>query len=299
MLTDWTTAAGIQGFGPGVSDIYPSLPQLSYTGFTGLPSNGGFGLADYGNNLYDIRHSLNATTLWELPIGANKAVKLSGIADRILGGWEVGGIVNYRTGVPIDLRITRADVVYRDTRNGNILTSPVVVNGQVMTQAIINTPGGGNSRGVRRPDVLAGVNPFIVGADKRLYLNPAAFAIPKPGTFGNMGRNALAGPDLSQLDLTVHKRVKLNEKLGLQFRGEIYNLFNHANFASPPATLGAGLPASYTDAANGAGLGGIQPGQSYTASAAGGAFGRLASTVASTIGLGAQRQVQLSLRLEF
>ena len=49
--TDWTTAAGIQGFGPGVSDIYPSLPQLSYAGFTGLPSNGGFGLADYGNNL--------------------------------------------------------------------------------------------------------------------------------------------------------------------------------------------------------------------------------------------------------
>lgn len=48
--TDWTTASGIQGFGPGVSDIYPSLPQLSYTGFTGLPSNGGFGLADFGNN---------------------------------------------------------------------------------------------------------------------------------------------------------------------------------------------------------------------------------------------------------
>src|SRR5216110_2345968 len=98
--------------------------------------------ADYGNNLYDIRHSLNATVLWEIPFGARKAVKLSGIADSILGGWEIGGILNYRSGIPIDLRITRADVVYRDTRNGNILTSPVVVNGQVMTQAIVNTPGG-------------------------------------------------------------------------------------------------------------------------------------------------------------
>jgi len=48
--TDWTTTAGIQGFGPGVSDLYPSLPNLSYAGFTGLPSNGGFGLADFGNN---------------------------------------------------------------------------------------------------------------------------------------------------------------------------------------------------------------------------------------------------------
>jgi hypothetical protein len=47
---DYTTAQGIQGFGPGVSSIYPSVPQLSYTGFTGLPSNGGFGLADAGNN---------------------------------------------------------------------------------------------------------------------------------------------------------------------------------------------------------------------------------------------------------
>src|SRR5262249_55490561 len=48
--TDWTTVAGIQGFGPGVSDLYPSLPALSYAGFTGVPSNGGFGLVDTGNN---------------------------------------------------------------------------------------------------------------------------------------------------------------------------------------------------------------------------------------------------------
>ncbi|MCI0625238.1 MAG: carboxypeptidase-like regulatory domain-containing protein [Acidobacteria bacterium] len=48
--TDWTTEAGIQGFGKDVSDVYPSLPQLSFSGFTGVPSNGGFGLAGAGNN---------------------------------------------------------------------------------------------------------------------------------------------------------------------------------------------------------------------------------------------------------
>lgn len=48
--TDWTAEAGIQGFGPGVSDLYPSLPGLSISGFTGIPSSGGFGLADSGNN---------------------------------------------------------------------------------------------------------------------------------------------------------------------------------------------------------------------------------------------------------
>jgi hypothetical protein len=255
--------------------------------------------ADYGNNLYDIRHSMNGSVLWELPFGAGKAVKLKGAVDRFLGGWELGGIMNYRTGLPISLLITRADVVYRDKRNGNILTSPVVVNGQVMTEAVVNVPGGGASRNVRRADVVAGVNPFVTGADKRVYLNPAAFSIPQPGTFGNMGRNALAGPDLSQVDLTVHKRIALTEKVNLQFRGEIYNLLNRANFTNPPATLSAGLPASYTDAANATGLGGVQPGQSFSASAAGGAFGRMSSTVANTVGLGAQRQIQLSLRLNF
>ena len=255
--------------------------------------------ADYGNNLYDVRHSMNATALWELPFGSGKAVKLTGFADRVLGGWELGGVMNFRTGLPISLLITRPDVVYRDKRNGNILTSPVVVNGQVMTTAVVNVPGGGASRNVRRADVVAGVDPFITGQDKRVYLNPAAFSIPQAGTFGNMGRNALAGPSLSQFDLTLHKRIKITERVNLQFRGEIYNLFNKANFSNPPATLSAGLPASYTDAANATGLSGIQPGQSFTASAAGGAFGRIAGTVANTIGLGAQRQAQLSLRLNF
>jgi hypothetical protein len=255
--------------------------------------------ADYGNNIYDIRHSLNATALYQLPIGKGKAIKLDGIASHVFGGWELGGILNYRTGIPISLLITRPDVVYRDKRNGNILTSPVVVAGQAMTVPVINVPGGGASRNVRRADVVAGVNPFLTTSDKRVFLNPAAFSIPQPGTFGNMGRNALAGPSLSQFDLTLHKQVNITERLNVQFRGEIYNLFNKANFANPPATLSAGLPSGYTDPANATGLTGIQPGQPFTASAAGGAFGRFSGTVANTIGLGAQRQVQLSLRLNF
>ncbi len=256
--------------------------------------------ADYGNNLYDIRHSMNATALWEIPVGKDKAVKLSGPADHVLGGWEVGGVLNFRTGVPIDLRITRADVVYRDKRNGRIYASPVIVGGVVETEAIINTPGGGSSRGVRRPDAVAGVSPYITTGDKKVFLNPAAFMIPQPGTFGNLGRNAYVGPNLSQFDLTLHKKVPVNEKVNLEFRAEIYNLFNRANFANPPATLGTGLPAGYNVAAGAEpAASGLQPGLPYTASAAGGAFGRMSSTVVNTVGLGAQRQIQLSLRLNF
>jgi hypothetical protein len=255
--------------------------------------------ADYGPNTYDIHHSLNASGLWELPFGSGRAFKLSGAADRILGGWELGGVLNYRSGIPISVLITRPDVAYRDTRNGNLFSSPVLVGSTVMTEAVINTPGGGSSRATRRPDVVAGVNPYMVGADKKVYLNPAAFATPAAGTFGNMGRNGLIGPALSQFDLTLHKTVKLHEKTNLQFRGELYNVFNHANFANPAATLSSALPSGYTDASTASGLSGLQPGAAYTASAAGGAFGRFSSTVANTVGLGAQRQLQLSLRLEF
>ncbi len=255
--------------------------------------------ADYGNNTFDIRHSLNANALWELPFGENKAVKLTGITSQLFGGWEMGGVLNYRTGIPINVLITRPDVAYRDKRNGAYLSSPVVVSGQVYTEAVINVPGGGASRSTRRPDVVAGVNPFLQTSDKRYYLNPSAFSTPLPGTFGNLSRNALAGPGLSQFDLTLHKRVKLGEKAAMQFRGELYNVFNHANMANPASTLASALPSGYTDAANAAGLSGIQPGTAFTASAAGGSFGRASSTVANTVGLGAQRQLQLSLRLEF
>jgi len=255
---------------------------------------------DYGNNAYDVRHSLNFTALWEIPVGKGKSLRLSGPLGYIAGGWELGGVYNYRTGVPIQLLITRNDIVYRDRRNGKVYLSPVVVDGIVQTDALVNSPGGGASRQFRRPDVIAGVNPFIVGGDRLAYLNPAAFAVPAPGTYGNLGRNALAGPDLAQMDLTLHKRLPITERVNLEFRAEVYNLLNRANFTNPPATLGLGLPSGYTASSGSEPTpSGVQPGQSFTSSAAGGAFGRFNSTVANTVGLGAQRQIQLSLRLNF
>jgi hypothetical protein len=209
-----------------------------------------------------------------------------------LGGWELGGVYNYRTGLPINIVLTRSDNVYQSLIDGKFYANPVIVGGVVRSVALINSPGGLSSRQFRRPDVVAGVNPFIEGAGKTLYLNPAAFSIPQPRTFGNLSRNALAGPDLAQLDVTLHKRLPITERVNMEFRAEIYNLFNHANFANPPSTLSAGLPSA-------PGASGVQPGQPFTASAAGGAFGKMNSTVANAVGLGAQRQIQLSLRFNF
>jgi len=235
---------------------------------------------DHGNNAFDIRHSANVSAMYELPFARN---------NKYLGGWQIGGIMNGRTGLPMDIRITRPDVVYRDTRNNNIVNSPILANGAVVTVPVVNVPGGGNSRDVRVPDVVAGVNPFLNTGDRRFVVNPAAFSTPAPGTFGNLGRGALHGPGLTQYDLTLHKKFTFKERLTSEFRFEAYNLFNRANFANPVVRLNNVL---------GTGANQLQPGQAYNATTAG-SFGTVLQTVESAVGLGAQRQVQLSLRFSF
>jgi hypothetical protein len=216
--------------------------------------------------------------------------QLNRAADALIGGWQVGSVVNMRTGLPIDVRITRPDIVYKDTRTGAFVNSPIVVNGAPVTVPVINVPGGGNSRDVRFPDVVAGVNPFLVNpTDKRFILNPAAFTTPAPGTFGNLGRGALHGPGLSQFDLTFHKKFDVTERVNTDFRVEIYNLFNRGNFANPVARLNNVLGTSGNT---------LQPGQPYTTTT-GGSFGSVLQTVESVVGLGAQRQIQMSLRVNF
>ncbi len=246
--------------------------------------------AEHGNNAFDIRHSVSMNALYELPFGKGRRWMRDGVSGAVLGDWEVGGVLNARTGLPVDIRITRPDVLYRDTRNGAILARPVVLNGQPVTTAIINTPGGGSSRDVRRPDVVSGVNPFTRGGDKLQFLNPAAFTLPEPGTYGNLGRGTLHGPGIAQFDLTLHRRFHVSERIQLEFRGEIYNLFNRANFANPVARLSPSL---------GSGINQVQPGQPFSAASAGGAFGVINQTVDRTIGLGTSRQIQFSLRLSF
>src|SRR4029077_18803857 len=130
--------------------------------------------------------------------GRGRLHAASGVADAVLGGWDVGGILNARSGLPIDVRITRPDGVYIDAA-GTVFNNPAVGR-----TAVVNTPGGGNSRNVRRPNLVAGVDPFIQSGGV-LFLNPAAFSTPAPGTFGDLERGALHGPGFRQLDLVVSK----------------------------------------------------------------------------------------------
>jgi hypothetical protein len=230
-----------------------------------------------GYNKFDVRQSFNLSALYSLPFLRNG----SGITNKLLGDWEVGTIFNARTGLPVNVLIGRNDIVYVDA-NGLYYNS-----GGAGRTAVINTPGGGSSRGIRRPDVVPGVNPYL-NADRSL-LNPAAFAVPQPGAFGNLMRNALRGPSFRQLDFIVNKRFRISESSNVQFRAEFFNIFNLTNFGNPPATLPNVL---------GTGTNQLQPGQAYTTAAAG-TFGILNSTVEKTVGQGASRQIQFALRFSF
>jgi hypothetical protein len=202
-----------------------------------------------GSNSTDIPHSFNGSLVYMLPFNGPWA-----------GGWRIGGILNARSGVPINVTVNRPDTV--------------TVSGVTVT----NIPGG-NTRGTQRPDLVAGVNPYL--KDGVRWLNPAAFAAPLPGTFGSLPRNYLRGPDFWQLDLNFSKDFRFNDVQGLQFRVEMFNITNRLNYENPAASLPAGTV-----------------GQPFTDAVAG-TFGYMLGPLNRTVGLGTARQTQLSVRFLF
>jgi len=205
---------------------------------------------EYGTNPQDIPHTFNGSLVYLIPgEGLWK------------GGWRLGGIFNARSGVPINVVISRAD------------------NATVNGSTVANIPGG-NSRGTQRPDIVPGVDPYLKN-DVR-WLNPAAFTTPQPGTFGNLPRNALRGPEFVQLDMMFSKDFQFARSHSFQFRVELFNIMNSLNYENPAASL----PGSGT------------PGVPFTDAQAG-TFGYMLGPLNRTVGLGTARQTQISLRYSF
>lgn len=272
--------------------------------------------ADRGRNNFDVRHTFNVSALYELPIGKGKSFDFGKTGNFLLGGWQLGGIVNARSGVPVEVLVVRPDVVVQCQLAGGCPNNaggffangfvanlpsfgssfPALPTGFV---AVVNTPGGGASRNIRRPNLVSGVNPYL--NNDRNFINPAAFAIPNPGTFGDFPRNELSGPSFKQIDLIVAKKFRVSETMNFEFRTEIFNIFNQANFSNPSTTLGNALPSlsfngtSYSASTSNV----VQPGQAFTQGAAGSTFGLLRSTVGRTVGLGTNRQIQFAFRFNF
>src|SRR6202034_2753946 len=90
----------------------------------------------------------------------------------------------------------------------------------------------GNNFDNPRPNVVAGCDVYA-NQNVHLWFNPACFASSAYGTVGNMGRNALIGPGYVETDLGVMKETRITERVSVQFRAELFNLFNHPNFNIP------------------------------------------------------------------
>jgi len=165
------------------------------------------GIAEKASSMLDIRHRFVAGYVWEIPFASG----LRGIAQAVLGGWQLGGIVNIQSGSPF--RISQS----ADSQNDD-------------------------SVGSARPNLVPGQNPSISSSDRdpSRWFNTAAFT-PSVLMYGNTPRNPLVGPGLSGWNLSAQKAFKMPwENHSIQFRTELFNAFNTPQFANPGSSLGDG-----------------------------------------------------------
>jgi hypothetical protein len=159
--------------------------------------------ADYGRASFDVRNSGVLQATYDLPFGRSKDSSLRPWVGTLFKGWQASTIVTLQSGLPFTPQLSYNPSNDGDTRN------PV------------------------RPSWNPNFTGKVILGSPEEYFNPLAFTQPLPGTYGNVGRNILGGPALEQVDFSLAKRWSLTEKLGLQFRGEIFNIFNHTNLNTP------------------------------------------------------------------
>lgn len=237
--------------------------------------------ADFGHNSGIARHSFTLSAVYNL---WNAAVSSTDEPNNLLRGWKIMPSLKVTSGLPLVIRINRPDVVYVDA-SGSVFASPAAGR-----TAVINTSGGGSSGGAAFvPDLLPGANPYTGGFADRLFLDPAAFAIPAPGQFGNLRRGQLRGPGFIQFDLGLRRNLPLGklinkETVSGEFQVDIFNLFNRANFSNPTAALPGLLGTNATENQH-------QPGVPITRAAAG-TFGYITAADQG-------RLIQFSVTLRF
>ncbi|HEX2714278.1 MAG TPA: carboxypeptidase-like regulatory domain-containing protein [Candidatus Acidoferrales bacterium] len=171
--------------------------------------------ADYGRASFDIRHVGVIQATYDLPYGHGNSADANRWLSRLLGNWQLSGIETIQSGLPFTPQLSYNPSNDGDTRN------PV------------------------RPSINPNFAGPIVQGGPTQYFNPNAFIQPLPGTYGNAGRNILQGPGLVETDFSVSRKFSFSERFALQFRSELFNLFNHANFNTPnPVVYAAasGLP---------------------------------------------------------
>ncbi len=163
-----------------------------------LPALSGYDVElDRGPSDFDVRHSVSASVSYDIP-----SFIRDGIGGALLKNWSLNAIFNARTAVPVEIYSSR----FSEFGASNL--RPDLVEGEPLYLSDAGAPGGWR-------------------------INPAAFAIPVELRQGTLGRNALRGFPLVQVDMGIQRRFELTDRVNLQFRIEAFNLFNHPNFGAP------------------------------------------------------------------
>jgi hypothetical protein len=217
-LGDYANVNAYAGLYAGVEDL--SRPHL-----------------DYGSSEFDVRHRFTLTGTWDVP-----HPHFSGAGGKILGGWQLNTIVSLQSGRPFDvfcgLPWYEGCDFNMDGLNYDRPNSPAnVPRSGYSERQFINGVFGDSTRTISTSEVTTsvaiekfcpnGLVPFFVGTP----------CVPV-GSEGNLSRNAFRGPSFKDVDLSLFKNTKVNERLNVQFRAEAFNLFNRTNLFNPNDDLG-------------------------------------------------------------
>jgi Carboxypeptidase regulatory-like domain/TonB dependent receptor len=182
---------------------------------------------DRARSDFDNRHVVTANMVYEFPFGKGKkwGADWNGVLNQILGGWGFTGIFNYQSGEPYTIQSGS------QTANNTHVSSATVVGPLIKGGDLQFVPG------VEGP-VLYNAGGLITDTkDLHFNCNPVVgtqtfFCIPLPGQQGS-GRNFAQGPNFWNLDSGLFKNFKMTERFNMQFRAEVFNVFNHPNFENP------------------------------------------------------------------
>jgi len=171
--------------------------------------------SNYASSATDIRHFLVGQVTYELPFGAGRQYALRGVANQIAGGWRVSSIMQWHTGLAF---------------------TPSLPNNGSISKASID-PGLSVCWSCTLYAVKVG-DPYAGGHNAPgLWFNPAAYAAPAAGTFGQNLRDSLYGPHFFNMDFGIGKTFSITERVRFEFRADAYNVLNHIDFGNPNSQI--------------------------------------------------------------